>query len=94
MIQDAVPRLGHRHRRYETNLAHLLLEDMNGIGLAPVSIVETAIAISRSRLYFVFEASYRAHISHPVNKHCIFSYLSYQYIWLKEITGYRFTGKK
>jgi hypothetical protein len=43
VIQDAVLRLG--HPQCETHLAHLLLEDMNGVGPVPVSTVDTTIIV-------------------------------------------------
>ena len=91
-IQDGIPLLG--YPQCETDLARLLREDTSGVGLVPVSIVETIIAVGHSGRHFVFEVSYHAYTSHPINKHCIFSYLSYRYIWLTQITGDRFTGKE
>jgi hypothetical protein len=83
--QDVVLRLG-------LGLNRLLLEDMDHAGPVPVSIIEMTIVAGHSHLYFVFEVSSRAY--NPITKHCIFSYLIYQYIWPTEITGYRFTGKE
>jgi len=52
-----------RHRQCERDLARLLLEDTNGVGPVPVSIVGTTIAVGHSRRYFVFEAYCRAHFA-------------------------------
>lgn len=59
-IQDAGPRL--ERRQWERDLARLLLEDTNGAGPVPVSIVEMTITVGRSHRYFV-EAYYRAHLA-------------------------------
>ena len=55
-IRDTGRHLGHRQCERD-----LLLEDTNGVGPVPVSIVETTIAVGHSRRYFVFEAYSRVH---------------------------------
>ena len=76
-------------RQSETDLDRLLLEDTDRAGPVPVNSIETTITAGHSRLFFVIDRNFRAQSLNTA----YFSYLFYQYIWLIEITGCRFTGK-